>query len=207
MINIFFWPDEKSVDILLETGFVFRTEFYKEAVHPWREHYLHFISLEWFEGRCDVFANSLAILLGVADGEKRVRILKYFDKKKLSDPYPIKVLNPPVWISSYVWNPKIDLYRLPQQKNLPFCYHNAGIWPWAGGFYVLLLAKVGKRKKARKELEKLAEANRIGMERRWEFNEWLHGKSGEPRGAILQSWSAAGYIIAYKAVVEKEFSI
>lgn len=45
-------------------------------------------------------------------------------------------------------------------------------------------------------------ANKLSKKSEWEFNEWLHGKTGKPMGARFQSWSAAGYIIAYKAVKE-----
>ena len=43
---------------------------------------------------------------------------------------------------------------------------------------------------------KLAEANRLGREREWEFNEWLHGATGRPMGKAYQAWSAAAYLRA-----------
>ncbi|RJX16245.1 hypothetical protein CW703_01865 [Candidatus Bathyarchaeota archaeon] len=202
MVNILFWPTHESCEEILRMGFVWRNEFYEEAVHEYREHYLHFVSFEWYEGRCDTFANVLAILWNIADKNKTKRIIEYFFKKKISKPYPVKVLNPPIWIPSYTWNPKMDIYRLIQHQNRPFYYHNSGIWPYVGGFYVLMLKMIGEKKKAEKELERLAEANKIGKEKEWEFNEWLHGKTGKPMGAIFQSWSAAGYILAYKTITE-----
>jgi len=204
MINVFFWPTERSINMVADSGFVWRTDWYEESIHPEREHYTNFISFEWYEGRCDVLANVLTIIFNIADKEKKKKIIEYFYKKRLSNPYPIKVLNPPVWVSSYAWNPKIDVYRPNQVHNIPFQYHNAGIWPYVGGFYVLALTKSNEKKKAKTELKKLAEANKVGKEIEWEFNEWLHGKTGKPMGAVLQSWSAAGYLIAYKAVMEGE---
>lgn len=94
---------------------------------------------------------------------------------------------------------KSVLYQLPL---LQIYFHNAGIWPYVSGLYVLALIKTGKRKKAIEELEKLAEANKIGQAQKWEFNEWLHSKTGKPMGVVLQSWNAAGYIIAYQTVVK-----
>jgi glycogen debranching enzyme len=123
------------------------------------------------------------------------------ERKHISYPYPVKVLWPPVVYPNPTWNPKVDLYREEQHQNIPFCYHNAGIWPFVGGFYVLTLVKSRKLEQAQKELKKLAEANKLGK-KEWEFNEWLHGETGEPRGAVYQSWSAAGYIFAYHAVVK-----
>lgn len=200
-INLLFWPTQDSLKFLEETGYLFRTDFFGETVYARREHYLHFISLEWYERRCDTLANILTILFGIADKEKTEKVIEYFKARKLSLPYPIKVLNPPIWTSSHVWNPKIDLYREKEAWNLPFHYHNAGIWPWVGGLYVSMLGKLG-RKEAEEELEKLAEANKVGKERKWEFNEWLHGSTGKPMGEALQTWSAAGFILAYKTVKE-----
>lgn len=58
----------------------------------------------------------------------------------------------------------------------------------------MLLAKLGRRKLAWKELERLAEANRVNN---WEFNEWFHGTTGEPMGMAGQSWNAAMFILAF----------
>lgn len=48
-------------------------------------------------------------------------------------------------------------------------------------------------------MERLAEMNRLGREREWEFNEWFHGLSGHPMGFAGQSWSAAMYLFALGA--------
>jgi glycogen debranching enzyme len=197
-INLLFWPQPEGKNLL----YTWHSGFFEEAIHPWREHYTNYLSFEYLEDRCDVLANILAILFGIANREKKKKILKYFLKKQISNPYPVKVLNPPIFYPNPTWNPKVDLYREKQYQNLPFCYHNAGIWPYVGGFYILMLVKVGQREKAKEELEKLALANRLGKKTEWEFNEWLDGKSGEPKGATFQSWSAAGYIMAYQAVKE-----
>ncbi len=203
-INLSFWPSEEGMEFLvLLPGW--SPEFFKEAIFPWREHYLDYLSFEFLEDRCDTFANVLAIIFGIADEEKRGKILNYFYQRRISDPYPVKVLNPPILYPNPTWNPKIDLYREKQHQSLPFCYHNAGIWPYVGGFYVFMLAKIGERRKAEEELEKLAQVNKIGKKYEWEFNEWLDGKTGRPWGAVFQSWSAAGYIIAYEAVKEEKF--
>jgi len=198
-INLLFWPSKEGEELLLPE---WCPEFFKETIFPWREHYINYLSFESIEDRCDTFANILAIIFEIADKDKKEKILNYLYKKRISNPYPIKVLNPPIFYPNPTWNPKIDLYRRKQHQNLPFCYHNAGIWPYVGGFYVLMLVKVGQKEKAREELEKLALANKLGKKSEWEFNEWLHGKTGKPMGARFQSWSAAGYIIAYKAVKE-----
>lgn len=197
-INLLFWPQKEGKKIL----YTWNTDFLEEAIRPLREHYINYLSFELVEGRCDVLAHLLAILFDLPNQDKTKKILKYFSERKISNPYPVRVLNPTIFYPDTTWNPKIDLYRRKQHQNLPFCYHNAGVWPYVGGFYVLMLVKVGQKEKAREELEKLALANKLGKKSEWEFNEWLHGKTGEPMGARFQSWSAAGYIMAYKAVKE-----
>ncbi|MFH0847804.1 MAG: glycoside hydrolase 100 family protein [Chloroflexota bacterium] len=197
-INLLFWPTE----LVKEWISGWSTEFYEDAIDPDRSHYLNFLSFESYDTHCDITANCLAILWDVADENKRDKILDYFQNRRLSYPFPIQVLSPPIFYPLHSWNPKIDLYRPVEGRNLPYCYHNAGIWPWVGGLYVAALVKAGQKSMAENELNNLAEANRAGKETEWEFNEWLHGKTGKPMGDTQQTWNAAGYIIAYKAVTE-----
>jgi glycogen debranching enzyme len=81
---------------------------------------------------------------------------------------------------------------------MPYQYHNGGIWPFIGGFYVTALVKAGRIDDAYKNLVKLAEANRRGKKVEWEFNEWLHGITGNPMGIVKQAWSAGMFIFAYE---------
>ncbi len=55
---------------------------------------------------------------------------------------------------------------------------------------------------ARCQLEKLAEVNRLGVDEEWEFNEWCHGRTGQPMGYPHQAWSAGMYVFAYHCVSE-----
>ena len=62
------------------------------------------------------------------------------------------------------------------------------------------LVRAGRMEKAREALYKLAQADRLGRKDEWEFNEWLHGVTGEPKGSPDQAWSAGMYIYAYNCV-------
>ncbi|MDD5287584.1 MAG: glycoside hydrolase 100 family protein [Dehalococcoidales bacterium] len=200
-INMLFWPTEMVKDWIPGWG----SEFYQDAIDPNRNHYLNFLSFENYDTRCDVTANCLAIIWDVANEEKQEKILGYLQDRQLSEPFPIQVLGPPIFNPSPSWNPKIDLYRPPAGQNLPYYYHNSGIWTWVGGLYVIALVITKRHYLAEQELIKLAEANKKGIEGEWEFNEWLHGKTGKPMGDLKQTWNASGYIIAYKAVTEGIF--
>ena len=54
---------------------------------------------------------------------------------------------------------------------------------------------------ARRQLAKLAELNRLGVEEEWEFNEWCHGRTGLPMGYPHQAWSAGMYVFAHHCVM------
>ncbi|MCL6567622.1 MAG: hypothetical protein K6T35_01750, partial [Meiothermus silvanus] len=100
---------------------------------------------------------------------------------------------PPIYPGDRDWR---EYYR-SRNLNLPHQYHNGGIWPFLGGFYVITLAQVGKLHEAEVALDLLAQANRLGRSQEWEFNEWIHGLSGRPMGHPLQAWSAGMYVFAY----------
>ena len=77
-----------------------------------------------------------------------------------------------------------------------------------GGFYVAALVRMKKFREAKIELERLAQANMKKLKIRdfkegYEFNEWLHGSSGQPMGEPYQGWSAGAYIYAYECVKQK----
>ncbi|MBU4057857.1 glycoside hydrolase 100 family protein, partial [Patescibacteria group bacterium] len=88
----------------------------------------------------------------------------------------------------------------------PYCYLNAGIWPFIGGFYVAALVKTKKFTQAKKALENLALANKLGKNGQWEFPEWLHGISGKPQkeSTPYQGWSAGAYLFAYESLKRKK---
>jgi len=47
-----------------------------------------------------------------------------------------------------------------------------------------------------RELLRLAEVNRLGKSHEWEFNEWIHSRTGRPMGKAFQAWSASSFIHA-----------
>ena len=163
-----------------------------------RPFFLPYIAFRDFGDYCDVFGNLLAILFGVANPAQEKRTLDYLHQVGIAEPYPVRVLNPVIQPGSKDWR---EYYR-NNNLNLPDQYHNGGIWPFVGGFYVATLVKVGRMEEARQQLGKLAEVNRLGVEEEWEFNEWCHGRSGRPMGYAHQAWSAGMYVFAYNCVKE-----
>ncbi len=139
---------------------------------------------EWF----DSLGNLLAILAGVA-GEEQTRVILDFISRHGLDSLPLRSLTPVVRPGDPDWR---DYYG---SLNQPHLYHNGGICPFIGGFYVAALVKAGRHEAAARSLQNLAELNLRG-----EFNEWHHGETGEPMGVKCQAWSAGLYLFAFECV-------
>ncbi|MCR4408274.1 MAG: GH116 family glycosyl hydrolase [Anaerolineae bacterium] len=163
-----------------------------------RPFFLPYVAFRDYGDYCDVFGNLLAVLFGVANPAQEKRILDYLYQVGIAEPYPVRVLHPPIYPGSKDWR---EYYR-NNNLNLPDQYHNGGIWPFVGGFYVAVLVKTGRLDEAQHQLEKLAEVNRLGINEEWEFNEWCHGRTGRPMGYPHQAWSAGMYIYAHRGVAE-----
>ena len=139
---------------------------------------------EWF----DSLGNLLAILSGVADESKAEKILDFIHRYHMASA-PIRSITPVIWPGDPDWR---DYYKM---LNMPHCYHNGGVWPFIGGFYVAALVKCGKLREAAEALARLTELNQAGG-----FNEWHHGETFAPMGVEAQAWSAGMYLFACESV-------
>ncbi len=166
----------------------------------WKNHGTIREQEEWF----DSCANVLAILTGIATPAIAKNIIKHIEKEKINRPFALKAIWPPIKPGDPGWKPYFELCDARE----PYRYLNGGVWPFIGGLYVAALVKMKMFSKAESELEMLAKANlqKINIrdiEAKHEFNEWLHGKTGEPGGEPCQGWSAGAYIYAYECVKRK----
>jgi hypothetical protein len=161
-----------------------------------RDLYLSFVNFSFFGEEGDVFGNILAVLCGLADSRASRRTLDALQQAKVSRLYPVRAVTRPIRRRSALWRP----YMARHRQNEAWQYHNGGIWPMLGGFWVLALAAAGRLPEARLELQKLARACALGN---WRFAEWLHGTKATPRGMPGQSWNAAAFLMAERAVAEQ----
>ena len=155
--------------------------------------YLSFVNLAFAGDEGDVFGNLLAILCGLADESMGHRIVRTVDAAKASDPWPIRVVLHPMGRRHELWRP----YMARHRQNHPHQYHNGGLWPFVGGFWVLALARLGLRERAWHALAALAAANAHDD---WRFTEWFHGETLAPMGMAGQSWNAATLLLAHRAL-------
>lgn len=164
-----------------------------------RDLYLSFVNFAFWGEEGDVFGNLLAILLGPARDQDAKRVLDALERANVHQPYPVRVVSDPIIQSDSLWRPYMSRHR----QNFAWQYHNGGIWPFVGGFWVAALARAGRRECARAELVKLAHVNGLDTH---EFNEWLHGQTLAPSGMKGQSWNAAAFLMALKALEEPVFA-
>jgi glycogen debranching enzyme len=147
--------------------------------------YLGFRSVgEWF----DSLGNLLAILAGVASQQQGDIILDFISRHSM-DQWPLRSLTPAVRPGDPDWR---GYYG---SLNAPHHYHNGGVWPFLGGFYIAALVKGGRAEAAANALQSLTQLNQCGQ-----FNEWHHGETGAPMGAQDQAWSAGMQLFAWECV-------
>lgn len=162
--------------------------------------YLSFVNLSFVGDEGDVLGNLLAILYALDADHRANDIMKALLTELAHDPFPGRSVTTPITREHVLWR----TYMARHQQNHPHQYHNGGIWPFIGGFFVLALARLGKEDQALHELVKLAYANSLNG---WRFTEWFHGRTLDPCGMAGQSWNAATFLMAYRALETGLFAI
>ena len=188
-----FGTEFKSKDFTKDGKLKWESSLPQKEILKNDSYYLSYIAFRSLGERFDSFGNMLAILSGTAGTKRAGQILRFIEKYKLADSYPIRAIYPSIQPKDRDWRP----YYRYANRNLPDQYHNGGVWPFLGGWYVVTLVHQKQYDKAKEALEALARLNQKG---RWGFNEWFHGRTGIPMGAQYQAWSAGMYIYAYEAV-------
>ncbi|MDO9405692.1 MAG: glycoside hydrolase 100 family protein [Polaromonas sp.] len=155
--------------------------------------FLSFVNFAVVGDEGDVFGNVLAIQSGLADDAMASRILNTITEARAADPWPVRVVLHPLTRQHELWR----AYMARHQQNNVHQYHNGGIWPFVGGFWVMALAAAGRQVQAQDELVRLAGVNALDD---WRFTEWFHGKSLAPMGMAGQSWNAATFLLARRAL-------
>lgn len=182
-----FWPSTKPRDPSARVSFADQQSAVGDASYLLAE-----ITPFAFNWRCDVLGNIQAFLGNVLDVDRARTAFRFMWGVGVNEPLPVVNLYPPVQAGDPDWR----AYYTVNLLNLPGHYHNGGIWPFIGGMWVRFIHRLGLRDVACRELLKLAQANRLGKSQEWEFNEWIHSRTGRPMGKAFQAWSAASYIHA-----------
>lgn len=165
----------------------------------WKNHDGDLEHETWF----DSLGNMLAICFGLANKKQTASILDFVTKKKINEPYPLRCMYPPIERKDREWH---SYFSKCLAKD-PHWYLNGGIWPYIGGFYVAALVKAGRLFEAEVELHKLAEANKLGQNYEWEFNEWVHPVKKRALGSDYHAWSAGAFLFAVRALERKRLPV
>ncbi len=135
-----------------------------------------------FNWRCDVLGNIQAFLSNVLDIDRARTAFRFMWGAGVNEPFPVVNLYPPVQSGDPDWRS----YYTVNLLNLPGHYHNGGIWPFIGGMWVRFIHRLGLHEVASHELLKLAQLNRLGRQQEWEFNEWIHSRTGRPMASAFR---------------------
>jgi sucrose-6F-phosphate phosphohydrolase len=182
-----FWPSTTFTDPIHQKTFADRQFSLGDSSYLLPE-----ITPFSFNWRCDVLGNVLAFLTNLLDVDRARIAFKFMWGVGVNNPWPVANLYPPVQAGDTDWR----AYYLINLLNLPNHYHNGGIWPFIGGLWVRFIHRLGLHEVASRELYRLAQLNQLGRNQEWEFNEWAHGRTGNPMGKCFQAWSAAAFIRA-----------
>jgi hypothetical protein len=154
--------------------------------------YLSFVNLAFCGNEGDTLGNALAVLAGAVDEAVGHQLIQALSAAGADRDLPVRATCIPIARDDPLWRGYMGRHR----QNLEHQYHNGGIWPMVGGFWVMALAALGLRTPAQNALLRLAQAVSAND---WAFQEWFHGRTLAPHGMTGQSWSAAGYLLAHFA--------
>jgi hypothetical protein len=156
-----------------------------------------------YSARFDLLGNCLAILFGVMPHDQAHRMIDWLEAEcaSLRREGLLALALPPCLLpyiqpDDHDWRPRYARYNRPGE------YHNGGVWPFIGGFYVAALVAAGRYALAEEKLTALAALVRPAKQAEvaFGFNEWFRAQDGTPRGIDWQTWSAAMFLYAALAV-------
>jgi hypothetical protein len=150
--------------------------------------------------RFDAFANVLVSLFDVADDDQRASVDRTIDDIVVDELPLLPAFHPVIRPVDDDWE-ELQMTFSYTFKNLPYEFHNGGLWPVITGFYVADLARRGHGARADRFAVALHSANALEMDGdRWSFPEFVHGRDLVADGVRHQGWSAAAAVIAERAL-------
>lgn len=182
-------PDDVYHEVLYRKG-------HKAAPHRGGSYWMPFFSPLGYGYRFDALANSLAMLLNVANDSQCKAVDDYIDDQIVHDQVMLlPAFHPVITPQDEKWD-ELQMTFSYTFKNSPYEYQNGGLWPMVTGFYAASLAKRGNTLLSRKYCEGIHAANKKNQNGySWSFPEYIHGKNYRPEGTSPMGWSAAASVI------------
>ncbi len=196
-LRINYWPEAEEVDSAL----VHSPRLYERRLEeePAPRFFAGGFNPSGYETRFDAWSNALAVLLELANRERRQRIFDH--GRELSAVGPTGLVPcfwPPIGEDDPEWR-ALRSTAVHGFKNEPGGYHNGGAWPVVNGWWGMALVVAEREKEARALLERIDAVNR-GPEGAWDFPEYVNSLSGRPGGTRRMAWSAAGRVLLDRAL-------
>ncbi|GAC1657876.1 MAG: hypothetical protein NVS4B3_24850 [Gemmatimonadaceae bacterium] len=141
----------------------------------------------------DIFDLAACTLLGVSGVAPRIgsASLDWIVERFLGRSELPPVFHPVIDETHPDW-PALSRHFLFEFRNRPYEYHNGGIWLIWVGWLALALARTHRGADLHR-LQRVVE-ERLGPIAEFQFDEFLHGKTGMPGGTTGMAYSAAGVV-------------
>ncbi len=168
------------------------------AGRPYR-YWLSSFDAAGYVTRFDALANILAVGLGLGTPAIRATVTAFVTG--LSGGGLLPAFSPVIEPADLDWRLLRRNHRY-SFRNRPGAYHNGGRWAWLTGLWVAALA-AEDRDAAVSHADALDAANGLGPRGGsggWAFAEFHNAATGRPGGVAGMTWSAAGTVIARRAL-------
>lgn len=195
LIRVNYWPrreDRDSPAIYHPRAF---RSFLETRGEP--DHWLMGLTPGGYLNRFDAWSNALSVLLELPDADQLPRLVDHGEEIRQSlAPQLAPAFWPPVIEGDPEWRELQTGWR-DSFRNVPFEYHNGGVWPMISGWWGMALCTAKRRGEAGVLLDAVHAFNRKGLsgDEEWEFHEYGHAQTGRPGGTSQCSWSAAGAVL------------
>lgn len=144
----------------------------------------------------DNFANALLLLSGIIESEDEDEIKDNIIEIFLGSEFSIlPAFHPVIKEGDAKWD-HLRKNFLFEFKNMPYKFHNGGLWPLVHGFFLASLGEMG-----RKHLDDFAN---VLKKSDYLFPEYYNGKTYKPEGTEYLGFSASAYIIAYNSIIKNK---
>ena len=199
VLAVNYWPRLALADDPL----VYHPHAYRDQIERGKiSHWLPAFSPGGYATYFDGMAHALALLTDLGNSDQQAQVEQYVQSLEVQvGSALLPAFWPVIQPDDPGWRELQSNHLYGQMKNMPYMYHNGGLWPMLTGLEVLGLVRHGAWERARHLLRAINTANAQGSENSlWEFAEYHHGQTHLPMGTKHLSWSAAAGVLAHQAV-------
>lgn len=198
-LTVNYWPRAALSDDPL----VYHPHAYRHQIEQGeRGYWLPAFSPSGYATYFDGLAHALALLTDLGDNDQKTRAgqsIQSLEEQIGSALLP--AFWPVIQPGDFGWSELQSNHLYGQMKNMPYTYHNGGLWPVLTGLEVMGLVRHGAWDRARHLLRAINTANAQGSENsQWGFAEYYHAQTHLPMGTKYVDWSAAAGVMAHQAV-------